>query len=89
MEELKRGSMHRSAQYERGTAGEPGRYDENGDVCLGSAGDHVGDEALVAGSVENREMLLFGLEKRATALHLREEKTHRRMNFDQIEMLYT
>lgn len=44
------------------------RTNENGDVGLGSASDHVGNETFVSGSVKNDEMFLFGVESGSSHL---------------------
>ena len=43
--------------------------DEDGEVCLTGAPDHVGHEGLVAGRVQDREVLLVCLEVRSAHLH--------------------
>mmetsp|Transcript_18712 Transcript_18712/g.70801 ORF Transcript_18712/g.70801 Transcript_18712/m.70801 type:complete len:353 (+) Transcript_18712:313-1371(+) len=47
----------------------PRRDDEDADVCLGGALDHVRHVALVAGRIQNCESLVLGGEMRAPDLH--------------------
>ena len=46
----------------------PSRYDQDSNVGLRGAADHVGHETLVARRVQNNKMLVFGLEEGAAHL---------------------